>query len=180
LPTMSKDAIEDMTAAMRREVIVPDDAGYHEARAISNAMIDRRPAVIVCCAGVADIRRAVNLAREQRLLPAIRGGGINIAGSASLLSTANSCTVAVTNAKAPTPLLAGSGRSGNTGKGPASRAPSVPGNGRTSLYVQTYGNTRITMLVGPIPPNPLDLWQQSSAAQAVSPAFSQATIAPRR
>jgi len=152
-------------------------------RASIDAAVDECGGVVhalFCCAGVADIRRAVNLAREQRLLPAIRGGGINIAGSASLLSTANSCTVAVTNAKAPTPLLAGSGRSGNTGKGPASRAPSVPGNGRTSLYVQTYGNTRITMLVGPIPPNPLDLWQQSSAAQAVSPAFSQATIAPRR
>jgi FAD/FMN-containing dehydrogenase len=82
MPSLSKDAIESLKAATRGQVLMPDDAGYNEARAIWNAMIDRRPAVIVRCAGAADVRRAVNFAREQRLPLAMRGGGHNIAGSA--------------------------------------------------------------------------------------------------
>jgi FAD/FMN-containing dehydrogenase len=82
MPNLSKSAIDDLKAAARGQVFVPEDAGYHEARAIWNAMIDRRPAVIVRCAGVADVRRAVNFAREQGLTLAMRGGGHNIAGTA--------------------------------------------------------------------------------------------------
>src|SRR5262245_26020553 len=77
-----KHAIQALKAEIRGETIVPKDAGYHEARAVWNAMIDRRPAVIVRCSGVADVRRAVNFARERRLPLAIRGGGHNIAGTA--------------------------------------------------------------------------------------------------
>ncbi|MGH6628603.1 MAG: FAD-binding oxidoreductase, partial [Burkholderiales bacterium] len=45
-------------------------------------MIDKRPALIVCCTGVADVIQCVNFAREHRLLTAVRGGGHGIAGNA--------------------------------------------------------------------------------------------------
>jgi FAD/FMN-containing dehydrogenase len=80
--TLSSSAIEDLKAATRGQVLLPADPDFDEARQIWNAMIDRHPALIVRCAGVADVRRAVNFARENALLLAVRGGGHNIAGSA--------------------------------------------------------------------------------------------------
>jgi FAD/FMN-containing dehydrogenase len=79
---LSSNAIEELKAATRGQVLLPGDSGFDEARRIWNAMIDRRPAMIVCCAGVADVRRAVVFARDNDLLLAVRGGGHNIAGSA--------------------------------------------------------------------------------------------------
>ena len=46
-------------------------------------MIDRRPALIARCAGVADVINSVNFARAHRLLVAVRGGGHNVAGNAT-------------------------------------------------------------------------------------------------
>lgn len=79
---LSSNAIEDLKVATRGQVLLPADPGYDEARRIWNAMIDRRPKVIVRCAGVADIRRAVAFARDNDLLLAVHGGAHNIAGSA--------------------------------------------------------------------------------------------------
>ena len=64
------------------ELILPPDPGYDEARAVWNAMIDKRPAMIVRCAGTADVVRAVNYARDYHMLVSVRGGGHNVAGSA--------------------------------------------------------------------------------------------------
>src|SRR4051794_38179395 len=61
-------------------LIRPDDAGYDEARAIWNAAHDRRPALIVRCAGVADVMRAVDFARSENLSVSVRGGGHSIPG----------------------------------------------------------------------------------------------------
>ncbi|CAN7304481.1 FAD-binding oxidoreductase [Rhizobium sp. LjRoot254] len=66
----------------RGRVLEPGDPLYDEARQIWNAMIDRRPALIVQCFGAADVIHAVELARDNNLLVAVRGGGHNIAGSA--------------------------------------------------------------------------------------------------
>jgi FAD/FMN-containing dehydrogenase len=79
---VSNSAIEELKTAVRGQLLLPDDAGFDEARSIWNAMIDRRPAMILRCAGVADVRRGVAFARDNGLPLAIRGGGHNIAGSA--------------------------------------------------------------------------------------------------
>jgi FAD/FMN-containing dehydrogenase len=75
---------EDLAAQLKGTLIRPEDAGYDEARALYNAMIDKRPALIVRAAGVADVVAAVNYGREQGLDIAIRGGGHNGAGLASV------------------------------------------------------------------------------------------------
>lgn len=71
---------EEFRANLRGPVFQPEDEGYDEARTVYNAMIDKRPALIVRCADVADVISAVNFARENDLLTAVRGGGHNGAG----------------------------------------------------------------------------------------------------
>jgi hypothetical protein len=61
-------------------VITPASSEYEVARKVYNGMIDRHPDVIVRCANVADVRTAVNFARQESLTVAIRGGGHNGAG----------------------------------------------------------------------------------------------------
>ncbi len=69
--------IEEFKANLRGQLIQPGDEGYDEACKIYNAMIERRPGLIASCADVADVMAAVNIARENDLLVAIRGGGHN-------------------------------------------------------------------------------------------------------
>jgi FAD/FMN-containing dehydrogenase len=79
---VSSSAIEELKTAVRGQLLLPDDPGFNEARSIWNAMIDCRPAMILRCAGVADVRRGIAFARANNLPLALRGGGHNIAGSA--------------------------------------------------------------------------------------------------
>ena len=79
---ISAAAIEAFAARLRGRVLIATDAAYDEARTIWNGMIDRRPGLIVQCAGAADVVNAVRFAAENRLLVAVRGGGHNIAGNA--------------------------------------------------------------------------------------------------
>src|SRR5262245_21169687 len=74
---MNATEIQELRAKFRGELIGPNDAGYDGARKVYNAMIDRRPALIVKVADVADVLAGVNLAREKNLLLAVRGGGHN-------------------------------------------------------------------------------------------------------
>jgi FAD/FMN-containing dehydrogenase len=74
--------IQDFTMRHRGSTIRPGDLEYDDARSVRNGLIDRRPALIARCNGVADVIEAVNLARDQGLLVSIRGGGHNVAGSA--------------------------------------------------------------------------------------------------
>jgi len=74
--------IRSLESAFRGELFRPGDAGYDQARRIWNASIDKHPAVIARCAGVADIVSGIRFAREKNLLTAIRGGGHNVGGRA--------------------------------------------------------------------------------------------------
>ncbi len=79
---IGQEAIDALATSLRGGLLTPDVAGYDDARSIWNAMIDRRPGLIVQCVGAADVIRAVNFAREHTLLVAVRGVGHNIAGNA--------------------------------------------------------------------------------------------------
>jgi FAD/FMN-containing dehydrogenase len=72
--------LEELRATIRGEVVTPDDADYDEARAVHNAIYDRRPGLIIRCSGTADVVDAVALAKELDLLVAVRGGGHSVAG----------------------------------------------------------------------------------------------------
>jgi FAD/FMN-containing dehydrogenase len=78
--TLGAESIEGLRSALRGELIRSDHNGYHAARRVWNGNIDRRPALIVRCAGVADVQQAVNVARTHRLLVSVRGGGHSAPG----------------------------------------------------------------------------------------------------
>ena len=69
----SDEATREFAADLRGSVVLPDDPEYDEARTVRNGMIDRYPAVIVRCAGVADVTAAVEFARGNGLPLAVRG-----------------------------------------------------------------------------------------------------------
>ena len=77
---MAGGAVDELQTSFRGELVRPDDACYDEHRKVWNGSIDRRPALIARCTGVADIRAAVRLARSQDLLVAVRGGGHSFPG----------------------------------------------------------------------------------------------------
>src|SRR5262245_1668682 len=76
-------ALHALAQLLSRPPILPNSLEYEEARRVFNKMIDKRPALIVRCGGVADVLLAVRFAREHDLLVAVRGGGHNAAGFAT-------------------------------------------------------------------------------------------------
>jgi FAD/FMN-containing dehydrogenase len=79
---ISHDIVTGLRSKLRGTVALPGEDGYEAARTIWNAMIDRKPALVVRCLGATDVINAVKLARDEKLLVAVRGGGHNIAGNA--------------------------------------------------------------------------------------------------
>lgn len=73
---------DHLSRGFRGEIFRPADPGYDAARAVWNAMIDRRPALIARSRGTADVIAAVNHARAHGLPVSIRGGAHNVAGHA--------------------------------------------------------------------------------------------------
>ena len=89
MTTLDKDrvylddaSLQQFESAVRGDVLTAEHSGYDKARAIFNDMIDRCPALIARCTGVADVIQCVNFARENRILTAVRGGGHGVAGNA--------------------------------------------------------------------------------------------------
>jgi FAD/FMN-containing dehydrogenase len=81
--TLTVEPAAQLHEQMRGVVITPTDAAYEDARRLYNGMIDKRPRLIARCLDVADVRAAINFARDQDLLLAIRGGGHNGPGLGS-------------------------------------------------------------------------------------------------
>lgn len=107
MATRENKAIESLKREVKGQVVLPEDPSYDDVRSIWNAMIDRRPAVIVRCAGDDDVQRAIGFARGNGLEISIRGAGHNIAGNALCndglmidLSTMTNVRVDVVNKRA--------------------------------------------------------------------------------
>jgi FAD/FMN-containing dehydrogenase len=79
---LKQEAVDGLKSTIRGKVLTAESQQYDEARTIWNAMIDKRPALIVRCAGAADVVHAVRFAAGHKLLVSVRGGGHNIAGNA--------------------------------------------------------------------------------------------------
>jgi len=77
---LAESTLQALRADFRGTLIEPGTAGYDEARSVWNGNIDKRPALIARCSGVADVVAAVNFARDNGLVVAVRGGGHNAAG----------------------------------------------------------------------------------------------------
>jgi FAD/FMN-containing dehydrogenase len=76
--------LAELAPGFSGQLLQPTDAGYDDARRVHNGLVDKRPAVIARCAGVADVADAVKLARTLDLDVAVRGGGHNVAGRATI------------------------------------------------------------------------------------------------
>ena len=77
---MDQARIDQLREDVRGEVIAPSDDSYDDARHVYNAMIDRRPAVVVRPANTADVMTAVRCAGDNDLPVAVRGGSHSVPG----------------------------------------------------------------------------------------------------
>ena len=82
--TTTVQSVEPLRAALRGRVLDPASPDYDVARRLHNAMIDKRPALIVRCRDAADVRAALGFGRSEGLEVAVRGGGHNGAGLGSV------------------------------------------------------------------------------------------------
>lgn len=78
------DAAGELSGTFSGRLLRPADIGYEEARKVHNGLVDKRPALIARCQGVADVVDAINLTRKLGLEVAVRGGGHNVAGRATI------------------------------------------------------------------------------------------------
>jgi FAD/FMN-containing dehydrogenase len=79
---LEEEVVQEFATNLRGELIRPEDDGYDTARAVFNGMVNKRPAMIVRCAGTSDVIQGVNFARAHSLLLSVRGGGHSVAGKA--------------------------------------------------------------------------------------------------
>lgn len=82
--TLVTEAAAKLAAGFKGHVLRPGDTGYEEARKVHNGLVDKRPTLIARCQGVSDVVAALALSRELGLEVAVRGGGHNVAGRASV------------------------------------------------------------------------------------------------
>ncbi len=77
---ITQSKVQEFKKTLRGQLILAGDGEYEQARRVWNAMIDKRPAMIVRPTGASDVLNCVKFARESNLLVAVRGGGHNVAG----------------------------------------------------------------------------------------------------
>jgi len=77
---LPRSDLNDLRASLRGQLLLAGDEGYEKARRVWNGSFDRRPALIVRCAGAADVVQAVNFGRTHELIISVRGGGHSISG----------------------------------------------------------------------------------------------------
>jgi FAD/FMN-containing dehydrogenase len=82
LLSVSRTAVHELAARLRGQALFPGDSRYETARRVFNAMIDRRPSLIICCETVGDVVEGVDFAREHGLRLSVKGGGHSVAGNA--------------------------------------------------------------------------------------------------
>src|SRR5262245_21874690 len=75
--------IEYLRGSLRGELLVPGQEGYEAARHVWNGAFNKKPALIVRCAGAADVSQAVKFARSHDLLVAVKGGGHSLSGQST-------------------------------------------------------------------------------------------------
>src|SRR5207247_4199116 len=78
--TIAEPMIQEFKTRLRGPLLRPGAPGYEAARRIWNANIEKHPALIAKCTGVADVTHCVNFARENNLLVSVKGGGHSIPG----------------------------------------------------------------------------------------------------
>jgi FAD/FMN-containing dehydrogenase len=78
------EAVAQLSQTFSGQLLQPADAGYHDARRVHNGLIDKHPALVARCHGTADVADAVGLAQTLDLEVAVRGGGHNVAGRATI------------------------------------------------------------------------------------------------
>ncbi|MBX3431241.1 MAG: FAD-binding oxidoreductase [Hyphomonadaceae bacterium] len=78
------EAAAKLAASFKGQVLQPADSGYEDARKVHNGLVDKRPALIARCHGVSDVVAALDLARKLGIEVAVRGGGHNVAGRATI------------------------------------------------------------------------------------------------
>jgi FAD/FMN-containing dehydrogenase len=79
-PVLGEATVQELRDQVRGEILVPEDDGYPDAARVWNGAHVKRPALIVRCAGAADVIAAVGFARSHNLPIAVRGGGHSVAG----------------------------------------------------------------------------------------------------
>jgi FAD/FMN-containing dehydrogenase len=79
---LASSAVQKLRSRFHGELILPGDPHYEAARTVFNATIDRRPGLIARCISSDDVIAAVDFARQQNLVVAVRGTGHNVAGFA--------------------------------------------------------------------------------------------------
>lgn len=82
--TSLTETVTELVKTFSGLILQPADPGYEDARKVHNGLIDKRPALIARCQGIADIADAIRLARDQKLAVAVRGGGHNVAGRSTI------------------------------------------------------------------------------------------------
>ena len=80
--TLDEAALNTLQGQLRGSLLRAEDPEYETARKLWNGMIDKKPALIARCLGVADVMAAVNFARDRQLLFSVRAGGHNVSGAA--------------------------------------------------------------------------------------------------